>query len=162
MNHSDKFSDTAIVYIGIGSNIGDRAAYINKALAILEATPGIILLKMSELFETIPVGGPENQSNFLNGAVMIKCQLPPTTLLELLLNIENKLGRKRQDHWGSRTIDLDILLFNDHIIDLPNLKVPHPLMNQRLFVIEPLAQIAPDAIHPESNKTISQILQDLR
>ena len=162
MNHSEQYSTTVIAYLGIGSNMGDRAAYINKALAMLQATPGIKLLKISEFFETEPIGGPDNQGDYLNGAVMLECQLPATGLLELLLNIENKLDRKREIQWDARTIDLDILLFGDHEIDMPDLKVPHPLMAKRLFVMEPLAQIAPEVFHPSLKQTAAEILEQLK
>ncbi len=153
------------VYLGVGSNIGDRAGSINKALAILEDSPGVQLERVSPVIETRAIGGPAMQARYLNAAVRVQYSSTPVKLLELLMTIEKRLGRIRtSEKWAPRTIDLDILLFNNEIIELdePPLAIPHPLMQSRLFVLGPLSLIAPNVVHPKLNKTISELLADLQ
>ena len=151
-------------YIGIGSNLADRAAYINKALSLLDKLPGLKITKLSKIIETAPLGGPENQPHYLNGVAQVRCHITAENLLLTMQSIENQLERKRDTKWDARTIDLDLILFGSDVIKLknPDLRVPHPLMHQRLFVMEPLAQIAPDLLHPQLNLTMKQILQSLQ
>jgi len=149
------------VHIGLGSNLGDREAHIRKALLLIENTDGVNLVKTSSLMETSPEGGPPHQGEYLNGAAEITCQDNAESLLRKLQNIENQLGRVRREKWGPRTIDLDLLLFGAKVIDIPQLKIPHPLMHQRLFVMKPLVEIAPDLIHPVLGLTMSEILFSL-
>lgn len=153
-----------IAYIGIGSNLGNRAAYINKALSLLDKSASIKITKISSIIETPPLGGPENQGDYLNAVAQLQSRLSPLQLLILMQNIETRLDRTRSEKWAARTIDLDLLLFGSEIIEHknPDLSVPHPLMHQRLFVMEPLAQIAPELIHPKLNLTMKDILDSLQ
>jgi 2-amino-4-hydroxy-6-hydroxymethyldihydropteridine diphosphokinase len=129
-------------YIGIGSNLGDRPANIESAIAELKNRPGIAIEKISSIIETTPIGGPA-QGKYLNGVIKIKTEISPRALLSILQNIENKLGRARTVKNGPRTIDLDILLYEDKAINEPDLKVPHPRMFEREFVMKPLLEIEP-------------------
>ena len=150
----------ARAYIGIGSNLGDREAAFKAALTALADTEHIIVLKVSAPLETEPVGGPE-QPYFLNAAAELQTSLSPRALLSRLLAIEEELGRVRVEIWGPRVIDLDLLLYDDQVIDEPGLQVPHPLMHTRAFVLKPLAEIAPQAMHPALDKTAAQLLAEL-
>lgn len=146
--------------IAFGSNIGESLAILEGAMKSLEKTPGITIKAKSSWYRTAPVGGP-SQPDYLNGAAILEVQLSPQKLLDTLLNIEQEFGRVRQEHWGPRTLDLDILLFDDLILETPDLQIPHPRMTQRAFVLVPLAEIAPDWIEPVSREPISQLLQKL-
>jgi 2-amino-4-hydroxy-6-hydroxymethyldihydropteridine diphosphokinase len=147
--------------IGVGSNLGDREAAIRRAIDELAADPQIKLAAMSDLHETAPVGGPPGQGAFLNGVARIATSLGARELLNMLLAIEAKLGRTREIHWGPRTIDLDLLLYGHQIIDEPDLRVPHPLMHDRRFVLVPAAEIAAEMIHPVLQCTIRDLLARL-
>ena len=127
-------------YIGIGSNLGDRRKYIENAIQKLNETKGIEVKKVSSIYETDPLGGPI-QGKYLNGVIEIETEIEPRELLTRLLDIEIQLGRKRTVKNGPRTIDLDILLFGDKKIDEPGLKIPHPRMQRREFVMKPLKEI---------------------
>jgi 2-amino-4-hydroxy-6-hydroxymethyldihydropteridine diphosphokinase len=135
-------------YIALGANLGDRRANILAALAQLKSTPGINVTKISTLIENPAVGGPADSPPFLNAAAELLTSLTPTALLDALLAVEQSLGRTRDVKWGPRAIDLDLLLYADQTVNTPGLTIPHPLMHQRRFVLEPLAKIAPDAVHP--------------
>jgi len=132
-----------ICYIGLGSNLGNRQANINKAIEYLKSNSQIKIEKISSIIETEPQGGPP-QGKFLNAVVKIKTSLAPQDLLRFLQDIEAKLGRTRLIRNGPRTIDLDILLYDNKVIDEPNLEVPHPRMFERDFVLKPLLEIEPD------------------
>lgn len=149
-------SHQANAYIGIGSNMGDREENLNSAIDLLKQEAGIVVTAVSSYINTAPVGYTD-QPDFLNAVIEIATTLIPQALLEVCLNIEKKLKRVRLIHWGPRTIDLDILLYDDLIINEPNLIIPHPRMHEREFVLKPLKEIAPNAFHPVLKKTIAEI-----
>jgi len=138
------------VYIGIGTNLGDRLKNIESAIAELKNISGITVEKISSIIETAPIGGP-CQGEYLNGVIKIKTEIKPRALLGILQNIEKKFGRKRTIRNGPRTIDLDILLYDDKVINDPDLKVPHPRMLEREFVMKPLLEIEPQIIEQIKN-----------
>lgn len=148
-------------YLAVGANLGDRAANIAAAVEALRRTPGVAVTKQSTLVENPAVGGPADSPAFLNGVVEIETTLAPHALLDALLDIERALGRHRREKWEPRTIDLDVVLFGEQLIDAPRLKVPHPLMHRRRFVLGPLAELAPDAKHPIFGRTIREMLAAL-
>jgi 2-amino-4-hydroxy-6-hydroxymethyldihydropteridine diphosphokinase len=137
----------AEAFVGIGSNLGDREGQLRSARRLLAAEDGIEVLAVSELRDTEPVG-PVEQPRFLNGAVRLTTELSPQELLERLLAIEQRLGRVRNERFGPRTIDLDLLVYGDAIVDEPGLTVPHPRLHERRFALEPLAELAPDLVIP--------------
>lgn len=147
-------------YIGIGSNIGNKIENCKKAIELFKKNPQIKVTKISDFYETEPVGYKE-QEWFVNCAVEIETDLNPQELLLLCQTIESELGRERKIKYGPRIIDLDILLYNNDIIDKTELKIPHPEMHKRRFVLEPLSDIAPDAVHPALKKTIVELLESL-
>ena len=147
-------------FIGLGSNLGDREANIRQALQQLEQLPETTIVRGSSLYDTEPVGVPD-QPNFLNGVVQIETHLAPRQLLWNLMLIERRLGRVRTQQWGPRVIDLDLLLYGDEVVDEDDLQVPHPLMTQRSFVMVPLVEIEPLLVHPVTNQTMLSILQRL-
>ncbi|WKY43802.1 2-amino-4-hydroxy-6-hydroxymethyldihydropteridine diphosphokinase [Eubacteriaceae bacterium ES2] len=146
------------VYIGLGSNLGDRLGNIENAIAAIESLPGVRLLKTSSIIET-PPWGYEDQEPFLNNVIQIKTYLPPYELMDYLLAIELDLGRQRQIHWGPRTIDLDILFYDDLISDDPHIILPHPRIWQREFVLKSLAEIAPYFVHPVKKANMLELLE---
>jgi len=150
------------IFIGLGSNLGDREANIKAAIDLLNKNTAIDVEKVSSFIETIPEGGPEKQPPYLNGVAGLNTMLPAGSLLNEMLAIEKKLGRKRTVPWGPRTMDLDLLLYGQQIIDEVNVKVPHPRMHKRLFVLQPLAEIAPDIVHPILKKTIKELFEALK
>ena len=148
-----------IAYLGLGSNVGDREEYIEQAIFLLSKTPGIKMRKKSANYETEPEGNSD-QPQFLNAAVEIQTMFDPYKLLSVLHETENALGRERDVEWGPRTIDLDILLYDNQIVSDDKLQIPHPLLHERLFVLKPLSEIAPNAIHPALEKTIVDIYEE--
>ena len=143
--------------IALGSNLGDSKQILNQALDLLSQTSGIELISHSSWYETVPVGPP--QPNYVNGCAILETELLPEDLLQILLKIEQQFGRIRQERWGPRILDLDILLYGDLILEMPNLTIPHPRMNERAFVLVPLAEIAAHWIEPISKQTILQLSQ---
>ena len=134
-------------YIGLGSNLGDRERTIEQAVALLRAGPGVEVVSESTLRETEP-WGPVAQPRFLNCAVEVETSLEPRALLGVLLDVERRLGRVREERWGPRTIDLDLLLYGDAALDEPGLTVPHPRLHERAFVLMPLHELDPTLVVP--------------
>ena len=149
-----------LAYIGFGSNIGDRLAHIQNVIHALSKTDGITLQKISSLYKTDPVGY-EEQAQFLNGVAVIQTSLPPLSLLHTLKDIETAIGRKHRMRWGPREIDLDILIYGDLCVQTEELVVPHPEMHLRGFVLVPLAELAPDLVHPIFQVSIQTLLNRL-
>lgn len=145
-----------ICFLLIGGNDGDRRGNLAKALENIEGSGGRIL-RRSSLYETAP-WGKADQNDFLNQAVQVQTSLDAPSLMEELLKIEEKMGRRRLEKYGSRIIDLDILFFNDAIIDSPRLIVPHPEIQNRRFVLAPMEEIAPGYIHPVLHTSIRELL----
>jgi 2-amino-4-hydroxy-6-hydroxymethyldihydropteridine diphosphokinase len=145
--------------IALGSNIGDSQTILEAAIKTLAQTPGIVLEARSKWYKTKAVGPA--QPDYLNGCVTLQVGMLPDQLLEILLGIEQQFGRVRQERWGPRTLDLDLLLFGDIIINTPNLQIPHPRMRDRAFVLVPLAEIAPDWIEPVSGYVIKELLKEV-
>ncbi|MBN2583424.1 MAG: 2-amino-4-hydroxy-6-hydroxymethyldihydropteridine diphosphokinase [Planctomycetes bacterium] len=151
----------ARVYVGIGSNLGDRRKTVERAIGLLRQRPDVTVRTVSSLVETAPVGGPPGQGRFLNGALELETDLEPEPLLDVLQEIERQLGRQRTVRWGPRTIDLDVLLWDDRVIESPRLHVPHARLRERRFVLGPLNEIAPGAIDPVTGLTVGELLSRL-
>ncbi len=148
-------------FIGLGANLGHREATIARAVELVSQAEGVDIVAVSSLRETEP-WGPVEQPPYLNGAVEVETDLRPRALLEVLLGVEHALGRDRSgERWGPRTIDLDLLLYEDVDVDEPGLTVPHPRLHERLFALEPLAELAPDAVVPGLG-TVAELLAALQ
>lgn len=147
-------------YLSVGSNMGDRKKYLEDGIEALKAHPLIKQVKVSELIETAPYGGVE-QADFLNAAIGLETLMEPEELLEALHNIENSAGRERILRWGPRTLDLDILFFDQLVYESDTLVIPHPDLHNREFVLKPLSTIAPNYRHPLLGMTVSQELAEL-
>lgn len=148
-------------YIALGSNMGDKQGYLDMAVRKLKERPDCQVNKVSDYLVTAPYGGVE-QEDFLNGALELRTMLEPEELLEILHGIEQDANRVREIHWGPRTLDLDILLYDDLVLDTPDLQIPHAEMHMREFVLSPMAQIAPWKRHPLTGKTIENMLKMVR
>ena len=142
-------------YVALGSNLGDKEANLRRALELL-IERGVEIVKTSTFISTEPYGVTD-QPQFLNGVCEVRTSLVPLALLHTLLEIEQEMGRVRLRHWGERNIDLDLLLYEDVVMDTPELKLPHPDMQNRDFVLLPLAEIAPELVHPILQKSIEEL-----
>ena len=147
-------------YVGIGSNLGEREQHVRAALDALAALPDTTLTRASSLYDTEPVGGPD-QPDFLNAVAELDTDLAPRQLFWNLMRIERQLGRVRTVRWGPRTIDLDLLLAGDWVISEPDLQVPHPELVRRSFVLVPLVELDPTLVHPETGETLLEHLARL-
>ncbi len=145
--------------IALGSNLGNSRTILEAALVTVAQIPGIQLKARSSWYQTQAVGPP--QPDYINGCALLQVQLTPHLLLDTLLQVETKFGRIRQGHWQPRLLDLDLLLYDDLILDTDKLILPHPRMRARAFVLVPLAEIAPDWIEPVSGKVIAELVQDV-
>jgi len=142
-------------FVGLGSNLGDRLANLASAVALLSREPGFTLRKVSLAYESEPVGPP--QPRYLNAVVRIGTLLSPRATLQRLQAIEEQMGRVRRERWGSREIDLDLLLYGDRLVEETGLRIPHPLLEGRAFALVPLAEIAPGSVHPVSGLTVREL-----
>lgn len=150
-----------IAYIALGSNMGSRLENIKEALERLNALDPVTVTKCSGIYETAPVGGPV-QGPYLNACALLETTLPATKLLNTMLLIEKEMGRVRTERWGPRTIDLDLLIYENLIMKTPLLELPHPRMTERAFVLVPLADIAPDVIVPGKGETVRHYLSSMK
>ena len=148
------------VYLGIGSNMGDKRNYMDRAVMELKEDRKIRKVRTSDFIETKPDGGVE-QDEVLNGVIELETLYTPLELLHLLQSLETKAGRERKIHWGPRTLDLDILFYEDFISDTEELTVPHPDLQNRVFVLKPMDQLSPYCVHPLLHKSVRQMLAEL-
>jgi 2-amino-4-hydroxy-6-hydroxymethyldihydropteridine diphosphokinase len=147
--------------IGLGSNLGDREGLLDKALVRLLRHPDVEVLRRSRYYETLPVGGPSAQPAYLNAAAVLKTSLAPRALLAELQKVETELGRQRLEHWGPRTVDLDLLLYGHLTLVESDLVIPHPRMAWRRFVLEPAAEVAEEMVHPGTGWPLARLLDHL-
>ena len=145
-----------IVFLQLGSNLGDRELLLKDAITAIKNRVGNII-KFSKVYESVP-WRVEGQENYLNQILKVKTSLSADKVLSIVLDVEKQLGRVRIEKWGERLIDIDIIFYNDSIIETPELCVPHKHLHERMFVLTPLHNIAPEMVHPKYNKTIEELL----
>ena len=148
--------------IGLGSNLGPRAEIIRSAIEHLNAKSGVHVALCSRTYETVPVGGPADQNLFLNAAAVLDTEQSAKLVLDILQDVESKLGRQHDVRWGARTIDLDLLLYEDLVCLTSDLVLPHPRMSFRRFVLEPACEIAPQMVHPTTHWPLARLLENIR
>ncbi len=146
----------ATAYIGLGSNLGDSRRILEQAVVAVGRLSAVRIAAVSSVFVTVPVGGVE-QPEFSNQALRVETDLRPRELLTVLLDVESRFGRTREVHWGPRTLDLDLLLYDDSVLNTPDLILPHPRLHERGFVLAPLLELAPDLRHPATGETIRDL-----
>ncbi len=144
-------------YVGLGTNLGNRLENLKTAIKLLSETEGVAVEAVSAVYETAPVGGPD-QGPFLNACVSVSTTLPPKSLLDVMLGIEIVMGRVREERWGPRLIDLDLLWCENTTMPGPDLELPHPRLTERDFVLIPLAELAPDLVPVRPGKSVAEIL----
>jgi 2-amino-4-hydroxy-6-hydroxymethyldihydropteridine diphosphokinase len=149
-----------LAYVGLGSNLGDRRGLIREALRRLDLIDGVTVRKRSRIIETDPVGKTD-QPRFLNAVAEVETRIEPRPLLRRLRAVEKSLGRVRRSRWGPRTIDLDLLLWDDLSMSTPSLTIPHPRMAERRFVLAPLAELCPRRRVPGTGRTVRGLLRDV-
>jgi 2-amino-4-hydroxy-6-hydroxymethyldihydropteridine diphosphokinase len=147
--------------IALGSNLGDRLGNLQAAISGLAVTDGVEVIAVSELYETAPVGGPDDQGAFYNAALVAETTLAAADMLALLHHLEAECDRERVVHWGPRTLDLDLLVYGDMVSDDPALELPHPRQHLRRFVLVPVCDVAPDVVHPRLGATMRKLLAAL-
>ncbi|MFM9195986.1 MAG: 2-amino-4-hydroxy-6-hydroxymethyldihydropteridine diphosphokinase, partial [Planctomycetia bacterium] len=147
--------------VGCGSNVGNRRDYLDQALELLRYMPGVTLESVSRYRDTRPIGGPPGQPAFLNAACLLETDLAPHDVLGMLAAVENTLHRERSERWGPRTVDLDLLLYEDVVLDTERLTLPHPRMVTRRFVLEPCGEIAADFVHPLADCRLDCLLESI-
>jgi 2-amino-4-hydroxy-6-hydroxymethyldihydropteridine diphosphokinase len=152
-------TNTNLAWLGLGSNLGDRREWLEQALRTLHAMPGIRVEAVSSVVETKAIG-PE-QPDYLNAVARVETRLSPMALLGVLHGLEDAAGRTREERWGPRTLDLDLLLFADRVVDTPLLTIPHPRIAERLFVLMPLCELNPELRHPILDRRVEELLEAL-
>ena len=151
----------ALVFLGLGSNLGDRSANLAAARRLLAALPRTALIRDASVYETPPVGGPPGQEPYLNSASLIETRMDPQELLREIQAVEIAVGRDRKAEvrWGPRVIDIDILFWGDMVLEEPDLVIPHPRLAERAFALLPLADLDPDFLHPVKERTVAELLE---
>ena len=149
-----------VVYLGLGSNLDDRLSYLESGARALAADPEITVLKSSSVYESSPAGYLD-QGDFLNAALCLTTTRTTQTLLKAMTDIEDRFGRQRTIRWGPRTLDLDLLLFGNFIVDSPQLQLPHPRLTERCFVLEPLLELDPELVHPQTGRALAHYSLEL-
>jgi 2-amino-4-hydroxy-6-hydroxymethyldihydropteridine diphosphokinase len=150
------------VFLGLGSNLGDRAAHLRAARDGIASLPGCRLLRAAGIFQTRPAGGPAGQEDYFNAGCLIETVLAPARLLVSIQGLEREIGRRRENEpvrWGPRIIDVDILLWDGLVLSTPDLVIPHPRLAERAFALLPLAELDPGAIHPGTGLTPGELLE---
>jgi 2-amino-4-hydroxy-6-hydroxymethyldihydropteridine diphosphokinase len=161
LKESDRPDDANRVFVGMGSNLGKRREHLDRALELLGDQPGVVVQQVSSRYETDPIGGPPGQGKYLNCVAELKTDLGPQELHAVLQEVEKTMGRVRKEPNEPRVIDLDLLLFGNLVFQSDKLTVPHPRMHERLFVLEPLAEIAPEVVHPVLRRSVEDLFGEL-